>query len=62
MNLKDSKLSKEQQARVHDLKEEHKVAFSLEDEIQTYPQVEVHIKLYDKTSFFVCPYAVKEKH
>ena len=35
--------------------------FSLRDEIDTYPFIEVHLKLKDETPFFVCPYPMREE-
>ena len=36
--------------------------FSLRDEIGTCPFIEVHLKLKDKTQFFVRPYPMCEEH
>ena len=41
--------------------EEHHDTFNLWDEIGTCPYVQVHLKSYDKVSFFIHPYAVKEE-
>ena len=35
--------------------------FSLRDEIGTCPFIEVHLKLKDKTPFFIRPYPMQEK-
>ena len=35
--------------------------FSLRDEIGTCPFIEVHLKLKDKTQFFVRPYPMREE-
>ena len=35
--------------------------FSLRDEIRTCPFIEVHLKLKDKTPFFVRPYPMREE-
>ena len=35
--------------------------FSLRDEIGMCPFIEVHLKLKDKTPFFVCPYPMREE-
>ena len=36
--------------------------FSLRDEMGTCPFIEVHLKLKDKTPFFVRPYPMHEEH
>ena len=35
--------------------------FSLRDEIGTYPFIEIHLKLKDKTPFLVQPYVMSEE-
>ena len=57
--MKDSKLSKEQQARVHDLIDESCETLALCDEIGTCPEVGVHSKLLDEVLFFVHKSAIK---
>ena len=52
INLKDSRLTPEQKAKVYDLIEEHHDRFSLGDETGTCPQAEVHFKLCDEVPFF----------
>ena len=59
--MKDSKLSKEQQAWAYDLIKEHCEAFSLCDEIGKNPQVEVRLKVFDEAPFFLCPYIIREE-
>ena len=39
----------------------YKDAFSLRDEINTCPDIEVEIDVTDKLSFFIRPYHVKEE-
>ena len=39
----------------------YKEAFSLRDEIGTYPDIEVEIDVVDTTPFFIRPYHVKEE-
>ena len=36
-------------------------AFSLRDEIGTYPFIEVHLKLKDETPFYVRPYPMRKE-
>ena len=33
----------------------------MQDEIWTYPQIQVHLKLWDETPFFVWPYPIREE-
>ena len=39
----------------------YKEAFSLRDEIGTFPNIEVEIDIMDKSPFFIRPYHVKEE-
>ena len=39
----------------------YKEAFSLRDEIGTYPNIEVEIDVMDKSPFFIRPYHAKEE-
>ena len=39
----------------------YKEAFSLKDEIGTYPNIEVEIDVQDNSPFFIRPYHVKEE-
>ena len=39
----------------------YKEAFSLRDEIGTYPNIELEIDVMDKSPFFVRPYHAKEE-
>ena len=40
---------------------EYREAFSLRDEIGTYPNIEIDIDVTDKTPFFIRPYHVREE-
>ena len=39
----------------------YKEAFSLRDEIGTYPNIEVEINVTDRSPFFIRPYHVREE-
>ena len=39
----------------------YKEAFSLRDEMGTYPNIETEIDVMDKSTFFIRPYDVKEE-
>ena len=55
--LLDDKGKEEFLTKTHDF---HNI-FSLSDEIGTCPIIEVHLKLKDKTPFFVLPYPMREE-
>ena len=55
MNLKVSKLRKEQKEKVYNLIEEKYDAHSLRDEIGKCPHVGVYLKLCNEQPFFVDP-------
>ena len=60
LNLKDSILNEKEKEFLMKV-EQFTDVFSLRDEIGTYPFIEVHLKLKDKTPFFVRPYPMKEE-
>ena len=47
--------------KVRDMIYKYKDAFSLRDEIGTWPNIEIDIDITDKTLFFIRPYHVKEE-
>ena len=61
LNLKDSILNEKEKEEFLVKVEEFTDVFSLRDEIGTCPFIEVHLKLKDKTPFFVRPYPMREE-
>ena len=61
INLRTSRLNKEEQKKVMDMLYKYKEAFSLRDEIGTYPNIEVEIEVTDKSPFFIRLYHVREE-
>ena len=59
INLDDSCLSKEEKIKVMDMLFKYKEAFSLRDEIGTWPNIEVEIDVTDKSPFFIRPYHIR---
>ena len=61
LNLKDSVLDEKEKEEFLTKVEQFTDVFSLTDEIGTCPFIEVHLKLKDKTPFFVRPYPMREE-
>ena len=61
LNLKDSVLEENEKEEFLIKVEQFTDVFSLRDEIGTCPFIEVHLKLKDKTPFFVRPYPMREE-
>ena len=61
LNLKDSILNEKEKEEFLTKVEQFTDVFSLKDEIGTCPFIEVHLKLKDKTPFFVRPYPMREE-
>ena len=61
LNLKDSVLDEKEKEEFLTKVEKFTDVFSLRDEIGTCPFIEVHLKLKDKTPFFVRPYPMREE-
>ena len=61
MDLDKACLNKEEKREVMDMLQRYKEAFSLRDEIGTCPNIEVEIKVTDKSQFFIRTYHVKEE-
>ena len=59
--FKSSKLTKEQQAMINGLIEEHCETFSLHYDLGTHMQEEVNFKLCDEASFFVHQNAIEDE-
>ena len=54
-------MTDKEKATVTDLLYQHKDAFSLRNEIDTYPNIKVEIDVIDKTPIFIGPYHTKEE-
>ena len=54
-------MNKEEKVKVMDMLYKYKEAFSLRDEIDTCPNIEVEIEVTDKSPFFIRPYHVREE-
>ena len=61
IDLHKSCLTESEKREVRDMIYKYKDAFSLRDEIGTYPNIEIDIDVTDKTPFFIRPYHVKEE-
>ena len=61
LNLKDSILNEKEKEEFLMKVEQFTDVFSLRDKIGTCPFIEVHLKLKDKTPFFVRPYSMREE-
>ena len=61
LNLKDSVLDEKEKEEFLTKVEQFTDVFSLRDEIGICPFIEVHLKLKDKTPFFVRPYPMREE-
>ena len=56
IDLDNSCQTKREKKEVRNRISEYKDAFSLRDEIETYPNIEVEIDVSDKSSFFIRPF------
>ena len=54
-------MNKDAKVKVMDMLFKYKEAFSLRDEIDTCPNIEVEIEVTDKSPFFIRPYHVREE-
>ena len=61
IDLEKSCLTEKEKKQVMEMLYKYKGAFSLRDEIGTYPNIEVEIDVTDKSLFFIRPYHVKEE-
>ena len=61
INLDNSCLTESEKTQVRDMIFEYREAFSLRDEIDTCPNIEIDIDVTDKTPFFIRPYHVREE-
>ena len=61
INLDSSCLHEEKKREVMDMLLSYKEAFSLRDEISTFPNIKVEIDVTDKLPFFIRPYHIREE-
>ena len=61
INLDNTCLGGKEKEEVMDMLYKYKDAFSLRDEIGTCPNIEVGIKVTDKSPFFIRPYHIREE-
>ena len=61
IDLDSSCLAKEEKEEVLEMLYKYKEAFSLRDEIGTYPNIEVEIDVTDRSPFFIRPYHVRKE-
>ena len=61
INLKDSYLTKWEKPKLRNLIYEYKDAFSLRDEIGTFPNIKVEIDIKDSSPFFIRPFHAREE-
>ena len=61
VGLEKSCLTDKEKNQVMDMLNKFKEAFSLRDEIGTYPNIEVETDVTDKSPFFIRLYHVKEE-
>ena len=61
IDLRNSCLNEEEKVKMMDKLYKYKEAFSLRDEIDTCPNIEVEIEVTDKSPFFIRPYHVREE-
>ena len=61
INLDDSCLTESEKTQVRDMIYEYREAFSLRDEIGTWPNIEMDIDVTDRTPFPIRLYHVREE-
>ena len=61
VDLKNLCLNKEEKVKVMNMLFKYKEAFSLRNEIGTYPNTKVEIEVADKSPFFIRPYHMRKK-
>ena len=61
INLDNTCLMEDEKEEIMNMLFKYKEAFSLRDEIGTYPNIEVGIDVMDKSPFFIRPYHVREE-
>ena len=61
INLDNSCLTESEKTQVRDMIYEYREAFSLRDEIETCPNIEIDIDVTDKMPLFIRPFRVREE-
>ena len=61
IDLDNSCLSRDKKVNIMDMLCRYREAFSLRDEIDTCPNIEVEIDVTDKSPFFIRPYHVRDE-
>ena len=61
INLDNTCLKEDEKEEVMEMLYKYREAFSLRDEIGTYPNIEIGIDMMDKSPFFIRPYHVREE-
>ena len=61
INLDNACLQEEVQKEIMNMLYKYKEAFSLRDEIGTYPNIEIGIDVTDKITIFIRPYDIREE-
>ena len=61
VKLDDSILDEKQKENFYKIIHKNRDFFSMRDEIGTFPQIQVHLKLRNETPFFVQPYPIREE-
>ena len=61
IDLEKSCLTKEEWKEIMEMLWKYREAFSLRDEIGTFPNIKVEIEVTNKSPFFIRPYHVRDK-
>ena len=61
VNLDNNILDNKQKESLYIIIHQNRDIFSIQDEIGTCLQIQVHLKLCDETPFFVRPYPIREE-
>ena len=61
IDLKNSIMTDKQREEFYQVIYDNRDVFSMRDEIGTCPQIQVHLKLWEETPFFVRPYPKREE-
>ena len=62
IDLDNSCLTKEEKKEVMEMLYKYKEVFSLRDEMDTWPNIEVEIDVTDRSPFLIRPYHVREEN
>ena len=61
INMQSSILNQKDKEQLYTFIHNNRDVFSIRDEIGTCPQIQVHLKLCDKSPFFIHPYPIREE-